>query len=50
MKKGYLEEPHRNHHIDKQSNRRAREGDFHTWGTAPTAPWPSPPLLKEAPK
>lgn len=43
-RRGYLEELHRNHRIDKQSNRRARGGDFHTLGNAPTASWSSPPL------
>jgi hypothetical protein len=35
----YLEEQHRNHHIDKRSNQRAQEEDFHIWGNEPTATW-----------
>jgi len=31
----YLEEQHHNHHIDKQSNQRAQEEDFHIWGNEP---------------
>jgi len=42
-KRGYLEERHHSHHIDRQSNQRVREEDFDTLGNAPIATcWPSP--------
>lgn len=42
-KRGYLEERHHSHHIDRQSNQRVREEDFDTLGNAPiTTCWLSP--------
>ena len=42
-KRGYLEERHHSHHIDRQSNQRVREEDFDTLGNAPIATcWLSP--------